>query len=339
MPNSSSAIKTFIVEDNATFTELMKLALENEFSNIEITHFKTGEECINSLHENPDIVSIDYHLPEMSGLELLEKIKNFDDSIKTIVVSGQEKIGVVLKIFKAGANDYLMKDSNCMPLLVNSFKNLTSQINLKKENEQLKEKLIDRNKYSKILGNSPALLEMLKKLGKAEKTNMTVLVTGESGTGKELVASAVHYNSERAKNPFVAVNMAAIPEELIESELFGHEKGSFTGADNRRIGKFEESDKGTIFLDEIGDMSTNLQSKLLRVIEQKEIVRIGSNNTIAIDLRVIAATNKDLKKEVDNGNFRQDLYFRLKGFLVHLPPLKERGDDIILLAKEFLKNF
>lgn len=336
---SKSLIKVFIVEDNSTFSELMKLTVETEFPHLDITIFKTGEECIEHLHENPDIITIDYTLPKMSGLELLEKIKKYDEHIKTIVVSGQEKVEIVLKTFKEGANDYLMKDENVMPLIINSFRNLSSQINLKKENELLKEELIDRKKYSSILGNSAALTEMLKKLEKAEKTSMTVLITGESGTGKELVASAIHYNSPRAKKPFIAVNMAAIPEELIESELFGHEKGSFTGADNKRIGKFEESNMGSIFLDEIGEMSPNLQSKLLRAIEQKEIVRIGSNKLIPLDLRIIAATNKELKSAVDKGRFRQDLYFRLKGFLVNLPPLRERGDDVILLAKEFLRKF
>ncbi len=207
---------------------------------------------------------------------------------------------------------------------------------LKKENEMLKDQIIDRHKYSNIMGSSNAVLRILRLIQKVEKSNMMVLVTGQSGTGKELVARALHYNSPRARKNFVTVNMSAIPEELIESELFGHEKGAFTDARERRIGKFEEANEGTIFLDEIGEMPLSLQAKLLRVLQEKEIQRIGSNKTIKLDFRMVAATNRNLAVEVKEGRFREDLFYRIQGFLIHLPPLKERGDDIILLAKHFL---
>lgn len=332
-------IKLFIVEDEITTANIMQIGLENDVPDIDISVFGTGEECVNNLHQKPEIVIIDYQLPGMSGLELLEKIKNYDEGIKTVFVSRQKEVEIVLKIFKAGANEYLMKDDSCLTLLTNTVKNFYSNIKLNRENVKLKEQIIDRNKYSNIVGNSPPVINVLKMLEKAEKSNMVVLITGESGTGKELVANAIHYNSERRNNSFIPINMAAIPEQLIESELFGHEKGSFTGADNRRLGKFEDANKGTIFLDEIGEMSMNLQSKLLRVMEEKKITRIGGNKQIPVDVKIIAATNKYLKEEVTKGCFRQDLYYRFQGFLIKLPPLRERGDDIILLAKKFLTEF
>jgi len=203
----------------------------------------------------------------------------------------------------------------------------------------LKEIVIDRNKYNNILGNSSPVLKVLRLIQKVEKSNIMVLVTGQSGTGKELVARAIHYNSQRARKPFVTVNMGAIPEDLIESELFGHEKGAFTDARDRRIGKFEEANEGTIFLDEIGEMDLMMQTKLLRVLQEKEVTRIGSNKSIKLDVRVIAATNKNLVQEVKEGRFREDLFYRLQGFLIHLPTLLERGDDVVLLSKNFLSDF
>ncbi len=331
-------IKIFLVEDDPTFTKLVKAALKDNLQ-YDITAFTTAEECLNHIHENPDIVIIDYLLPDNSGLELMEKIDSYNNNIKKIIISGQTDVEVVVKSYKQGADDYIIKNENCLPELKNSLKNLADNISLQKEVEDLKAEIVDRNKYDKIVGNSPPILNVLKLIQKAEQTNILVLINGESGTGKELVARAIHYNSDRKKNPFVPVNMAAIPSELVESELFGHEKGAFTGAVNRRIGKFEEAHKGTIFLDEVGEMSLSMQVKLLRVIEDKQVVRVGSNKTIQLDVRILAATNKDLKQEVEEGNFREDLYYRLQGLIINLPPLRERGDDIILLARQFLQDF
>jgi len=331
-------IKIFIVDDDQFLGNLIKKAIE-KLDNVEVTHFMTPEECLKNLHQNPDIISIDYLMPGMNGLELMEKIKNYNDSIQCVIVSGQEKLDVVVDTYKRGAEDYIIKNENAIVNLENSIKHLCKNVNLRKENEQLKDQIIDRNRYTNILGNSSAVLKTLKLIQKVEKSNIMVLVTGQSGTGKELVSRAIHYNSPRARKPFVTVNMGAIPEDLIESELFGHEKGAFTDARDRRIGKFEEANEGTIFLDEIGEMDPILQTKLLRVLQEKEVTRIGSNKAIKLDVRVIAATNRNLAVEVKEGRFREDLFYRLQGFLIHLPPLFDRGDDVIMLSKSFLNDF
>lgn len=331
-------IKVFVVEDEIATATLIKRTLE-QIDNFEVIHFNHAQECLNNLHQNPDVVSIDYNLPDMNGVELMQKIKAYNESINVIIVSGQEEVAVVVKAYKSGALDYIIKNESFVIELVNSVKNASSTLLLKKEVEKLKEQIIDRNKYSNIIGSSKALLQVLKLIQKSENSNMTVLITGESGTGKELVSKALHYNSLRKKKPFVIVNMTAIPDELIESELFGHEKGAFTDASERRIGKFEEANEGTIFLDEIGDMKFDLQTKLLRILEERVVTRVGGNKIIKLDVRVIAATNKNLTVEVNEGRFRKDLYYRLQGFLIQLPTLKERDDDIILLAKHFLKEF
>lgn len=331
-------VKIFVVEDDQFLGNLIKTSLE-KMDNVEVTHFLTPEECLNNISQRPDVVTIDYMLPGMNGEELLEKIKNFDDAIQCIMVSGQEKIDVVINTYKKGAVDYIIKNESAIINIENAVKNACKNVHLKKEVENLQDQIIDRNKYTKILGNSAAVLKTLKMIQKVEKSGIMVLVTGQSGTGKELVAKAIHYNSPRGRKPFVTVNMGAIPEDLIESELFGHEKGAFTDARERRIGKFEEANEGTIFLDEIGEMDLLMQTKLLRVLQEKEVTRIGSNKSIKLDVRVIAATNRNLAKEVKEGRFREDLFYRLQGFLIHLPPLFERGDDVILLSKSFLSEF
>jgi len=331
-------IKIFVVDDDQFLGNLIKKSLE-KMDNVEVTHFLTPEECVNNLNQNPDVVTIDYMLPGMNGEQLLEKIKNYDDRIQCIMVSGQEKIDVVINTYKKGAVDYIIKNETAIVNIENAVKNACKNVYLKKEVETLQEQIIDRNKYTKILGNSSAVLKTLKMIQKVEKSGIMVLVTGQSGTGKELVAKAIHYNSPRGRKPFVTVNMGAIPEDLIESELFGHEKGAFTDARDRRIGKFEEANEGTIFLDEIGEMDLLMQTKLLRVLQEKEVTRIGSNKSIKLDVRVIAATNRNLATEVKEGRFREDLFYRLQGFLIHLPPLFERGDDVILLSKCFLSEF
>jgi two-component system, NtrC family, response regulator AtoC len=330
--------KLFIVDDDAMVTTLIRQHL-SKMNDLEVFSFQSAEECINNLHENPDIVTIDYNLPGMDGLTLMNRIKVYNQGILCILVSGQENLEVVVTAYKNGAQDYILKNDNLFANLENSIRNLSMNVKLKKEVEILKDQIIDRNRYSNIIGNSNGILRILKLIQKVEKSNMMVLITGQSGTGKELVARAIHYNSPRSRKPFVTVNMGAIPEELIESELFGHEKGAFTDARDKRIGKFEEANEGTIFLDEIGEMDMNLQTKLLRVLQEKEITRIGSNKVLKLDFRLLAATNKNLAQEVKDGKFREDLFYRMQGFLIHLPPLKERGDDILLIAKNFLSEF
>jgi DNA-binding NtrC family response regulator len=333
-----ATVKIFIVEDDMLVSSVMKQTL-SKYDKFEVIQFFNAEDCISNLHENPDIVVIDYNLPGMDGLTLMNKVKAYNHQIMVVICSGQEDVEVVVKCYRDGAQEYILKNENMTLNLENAINNLTMNVTLRKEVEFLKDQIIDRNKYSNIIGNSNPVLRVLRLIQKVEKNNMMVLVTGQSGTGKELVAKALHYNSPRARKPFVIVNMGAIPHELVESELFGHEKGAFTDARERRIGKFEEADGGTIFLDEIGEMDLGLQSKILRVLQEKEVTRIGSNKTMKLDFRLIAATNRNMALEVKEGRFREDLFYRLQGFLIHLPPLKERGDDIILLAKSFLHEF
>ena len=331
-------IKIFIIEDDMIFSKAVKFSLEKNL-NYDVSVFATGKDFLDNLHKGPDIVSIDYNLPDMKGLELLEKINSYNQDVACIILSGQEEVEVVVQAYKAGAKDYIVKKDNCIVDLTNSIQNLSANVSLRKEVEELKNRIIDRTRYEQMIGESPAILNVIRMMQKVEKSNMMVMVTGENGTGKEMIGKLIHYNSPRMREPYVAVNMAAIAEDLIESELFGHEKGSFTGADNRRLGKFEEANRGTIFLDEIGEMDMSMQSKLLRVLQEGAITRVGGNKEIKLDVRVVAATNKNLPLMVKEGKFREDLYYRLSGFPVHLPPLRDRGNDVIILTKHFLKNF
>lgn len=330
-------IKIFVIEDDVVFGKIITKALDQE-ENYDVTLFSSGEELLKNLHLNPNIVSIDYALPEMNGLEILKKVKSYDKDIFTIILSGQENVEVVVEAYENGANRYIVKNEKAIVELRNSIKNFSVNVELQMEVERLKEKILDRSKYEKIIGESPVILNALKLIQKVENKNILTLITGESGTGKELVANALHYNSSRNKKPFIAVNIGAIPPDLVESELFGHEKGAFTGAIGKRKGKFEEAEGGTIFLDEIAEIDINLQTKLLRVLQENTITRLGSNKEIKLDVRVVAATNKNLSNRVKEGLFREDLYYRLQGFLIHMPALKERGNDIIVIAKQLLQE-
>ena len=334
-----STIKIFAVEDDPTYRKFLEyvLSLNPDF---EVSFFASGDECIKHLHLKPSIIALDYTLPDMSGEEVLKVVKRFNSAIQVIIVSAQEKIGTAVKLLKLGAYDYIIKNEDTKDRLLNAINNARKNISLTEEIHNLRNELSEKYEFGKsIIGNSRAIKKVFSILEKAVNTNIIVSIAGETGTGKELIAKAIHYNSLRNKEPFVPVNITAIPKELIESELFGHEKGSFTGAVTRRIGKFEEAQKGTIFLDEIGEMELNLQAKLLRVIQEKEITRIGGNNTIKLDVRVLVATHRNLAEEVKNGNFREDLYYRLLGLPVLLPPLRERDNDVIIIAKYFLKEF
>lgn len=332
-------VKIFVVEDDQAYTKFIKyvLGLNPDY---EIEFFTSGKECINNLHKNPSVITLDYSLPDMPGQQVLEQIKNFDPNIVVIIVSAQEKIGTAVELLKSGAFDYITKDQDTKDRLLNSINNARNKHSLIKEIDHLKREISGKYEFEKsIVGTSSALKKTFTLLEKAVKSTISVSITGETGTGKELISKAIHYNSKRKNKPFIAVNIAAIPSELIESELFGHEKGAFTGAMTRRIGKFEEAEGGTIFLDEIGEMEPSLQAKLLRVLQEREITRIGSNQVIKLDVRVITATHRDLAQEVKAGRFREDLYYRLLGLPVHLPPLRERGSDILLIAKHFLDQF
>jgi len=332
-------VKIFVVEDDPAYTKFLKyvLGLNPDY---EVDYYTTGKDCLANLYKNPTIVTLDYSLPDMPGEKVLNQIKSQDPNINVIIVSAQEKIHTAVELLKSGAYDYISKDHETKERLLNSINNARNKTSLIKEIDHLKKEISEKYEFEKsIIGTSPAIKRTFSLLEKAVQTNISVSISGETGTGKELVAKAIHYNSKRKSKPFVAVNIAAIPRELIESELFGHEKGAFTGAVTRRIGKFEEAEGGSIFLDEIGEMDLSLQAKLLRVLQEREVTRVGGNQAIKLDVRVIAATHKDLAEEVKAVRFREDLYYRLLGLPIHLPPLRERGNDVLLIAKHFLDQF
>jgi DNA-binding NtrC family response regulator len=335
----SSNFNVFVVEDDEFYGEILEYHLTLN-PDISVTKFAIGKDFLANLDKNPDAVTLDYSLPDISGEEVLKKIKEYNSDIPVVIISGQEDIRTAISLLKEGAYDYIVKDSDTKDRIWNAIKNIREKVELKAEISELREQVKTKYDFSNnIIGNSPAMKKVFAKAEKAINSNITVSVTGETGTGKELVAKAIHYNSSRAKKPFVAVNITAIPKELIESELFGHEKGAFTGAIARRIGKFEEAGEGTIFLDEIGEMDINMQSKLLRVLQERELTRVGGTGLVKIKCRVISATHKDLSEEVRNGNFREDLYYRLIGLPINLPPLHERGNDVLVLAKHFVDEY
>jgi two-component system nitrogen regulation response regulator NtrX len=285
--------------------------------------------------EAPDLVFLDIKMPQMDGLEVLKKIKERDGSPPVVILSGHGTVKTAVEAVKLGAFDFIEKPPESDRILI-AARNALGQKKLSDENRRLRLSFDERYR---MVGRSGSLERVWDAVRRAAPTNATVLITGESGVGKELVARAIHRNSLRKDEPFVQVNCAAIPEELIESELFGHEKGSFTGATEKQIGKFELAHKGTIFLDEVGDMSLRTQAKVLRVLQEGEVERIGSQRTIQVDVRVIAATNKDLEAEIGAGRFREDLYFRLSVLPVVVPPLRERPDDLPPLVEHFVRQF
>jgi two-component system response regulator AtoC len=332
-------IKIFLVEDDAWFGELLRrhLSLNPEY---EVTLYKSAKDCLENLYLKPDIISIDFGLPDMDGDKLLEEIQQVNKNIPVIVISGQEDVSIAVNFLKAGAVDYIVKDENTKDLLWNSILKIRENLSLKQEVETLREKLSEKHDFEKtIIGASPAIKQTFVLVEKAIKSNINVSIAGETGTGKEVYAKAIHYNSERRKGNFVAVNMAAIPAELMESELFGYEKGAFTGAVGRKTGKFEEADGGTLFLDEIAEMDLSLQSKILRVLQEREVVRLGANQGKKINIRLITATHRDLAEQVKKGAFREDLFYRIIGLPINLPPLRDRGTDVLILAKFFADEF
>ncbi|MEO0468824.1 MAG: sigma-54 dependent transcriptional regulator [Bacteroidota bacterium] len=329
----------FVVEDDDWYRELVTYNLELN-PDYTVVQFENATDCLKALHQKPDVITLDYRLPDMDGEEALGKIKDVDPEAEVIIISEQDSIETAVSLLKKGAFDYFTKGDDIRDRLLNTVNNIRKNRSLITRINTLQQEVEQKYDFEKsIIGQSPAIRKVFALIEKAIKTNITVTITGETGTGKELVAKAIHFNSKRRSQPFVPVNMAAIPKDLMESELFGHEKGAFTGAHMRRIGKFEEAHKGSLFLDEIGEMDVTFQAKLLRALQEKEVIRIGSNDTVKTDSRIIVATNRNLMEEVKNGNFREDLYYRLFGLPIELPPLRERGNDIIILAKFFLEQF
>ena len=331
--------KIFVVEDDEWFNRLLvhTLGLNPDY---EVINFFNGKDCIDNLHLAPDVITLDYRLPDMTGLDILKNIKTDYPDIQVIMISEQGDINTVVELLKYGAYDYIVKSDDIKERLLNTVRNLQKGASLKNEIKELRKEVRQKYDFRKtIIGESQAIKKVFELINKAIETNITVTITGETGTGKELVAKAIHYNSKRKNKKFVAVNVAAIPADLIESELFGHERGAFTGASYRRTGKFEEAHGGSLFLDEIGETDPNFQVKLLRAIQEKEVTRIGSNKPVKTDCRIIVATNRNLSEEVKSGNFRKDLYYRLLGLPIELPPLRERDKDILILANSFILDF
>jgi DNA-binding NtrC family response regulator len=337
-PKSNIRYKIFIVEDNKLYAQVLKKQLvDNQY---QVKVFYNGKDCIAQLDEKPDVITLDYTLPDMTGREVLKEIQKKCPNTHVIIISAQESISTAIELMKNGAYDYIMKAPDTREKLTNIIKNIYQSDQLKEENTRLKDAIKERFNFRKLIkGNSREIDHVFNLMEKAIQTNISVSISGETGTGKELVAKGIHYNSSRSNKPFVAVNVSAIPDGLVESELFGHEKGAFTGADFQKIGKFESANTGTLFLDEIADLDINTQAKLLRVIQERELVRLGGNETITLDVRILTATHKNLATLVSEGKFRQDLYYRLLGLPIELPPLRQRGNDIILLAKHFVNEF
>ena len=326
--------KILIIEDEEPIRRVLVRILSDEDSGFEIQEASDGKKGIDLIKkESFDLVLCDIKMPKIDGIELLQRTRKTNTSLPFIMLTGHGNIETAVESMKLGAYDFISKPPD-LNRLINSVRNALEKKELITENKILKQKVA--KKYE-IIGKSKPIMVVHSMIDKVAKTEARVLITGESGTGKELVAHNIHERSGRNKSPFIEVNCAAIPSELIESELFGHLKGSFTSAVKDRQGKFEAANDGTLFLDEIGDMSLAAQAKVLRALEENKIQRVGSQKDISVDVRVIAATNKDLKKEIENGNFREDLYHRLAVILIEVPELSKRKSDIPILVSHFSK--
>jgi two-component system nitrogen regulation response regulator NtrX len=326
--------RILVIDDESAIREALRTTLEYE--GYEFVGAATGQEGLALVErEAPDLVLLDVKMPGMDGLEVLDRLRAMNEALPIVVVSGHGTISTAVEATKKGAFDFIEKPFASERVLV-SLRNALDQRRLQEENRSLKKVVEVKHQ---LIGDSAGLKQVMAAVGRAAPTNATVLIQGESGVGKELVARTIHRNSLRSRERFVQVNCAAIPEELIESELFGHEKGSFTGATEKQVGKFEQADRGTIFLDEIGDMSAKTQAKVLRVLQEGEVERLGSARTIKVDVRVIAATNKNLEEEIEKARFREDLYFRLAVIPIFVPPLRDRAEDIPILVRYYMDLF
>jgi len=330
-------INILLVDDEEPVRESLHLLLKN--ADYLISGCGSGEEALQLLSsEQFDIIVTDLFLPDITGIDILTKAKRFSPSIEVILITGHASAETAVRAMKEGAFDYITKPLNIEELRVIIAKAIEKQ-QILSENVYLKKQLREKYEFSNIIGSSPAMQKVFSRITKINKTDSTVLILGESGTGKELIAKAIHSNGPRRDKPFIAVHCGAIPENLLESELFGHTKGAFTGAIRDKMGKFEAANHGTIFLDEIATLPMHLQIKLLRILQEQEVERIGSNKQIKLDVRIISATNVNLEAEVKKGAFRDDLFYRLNVIPVTLPPLRERVEDILPLVRHFLAKY
>jgi DNA-binding NtrC family response regulator len=335
--NGASKMKILIVDDEVVQREMLEGFLVKQGHAAESA--ADGQTAVRKFREGDfDFVLTDLRMPGMDGIQLLKELRRMNPEVIVVILTAYGTIGTAVEAMKEGAYDYLTKPVDLDELLILA-RRVERELELNRENRELKEQLRERFKVDYIISASRRMQEALNLVGRVAPSPATVLILGESGTGKELIARALHFSSPRADRPFVKVNCAALPENLLESELFGHEKGAFTGAMARRIGRFEQAHGGSIFLDEIGDLSPSLQMKLLRVLQEKEFERVGSNQTIRSDVRVMAATNRNLEENIRKGTFREDLYYRLNVVTISLPPLRERREDVLPLVDHFLKKY
>jgi two-component system response regulator HydG len=329
--------KILVVDDEQSHRTMLKAVLGKE--GFEVSEADDGTSAVKAVENDTfDLILMDIRMTDMDGIEAITEIKKFSPSIPVIMMTAYASVKTAVEALKSGAYDYLTKplDMDELKILIRKALNY---YHLQKENIFLKERLADRFDFSQIIGRSRAMKELFETLSLIAPSDATVLIYGESGTGKEIVANAIHQNSPRAQKPFIKVNCAALPETLLESELFGHERGAFTGAVTRKAGRFQLADGGSLFLDEISDMSLTTQVKLLRVLQEREFEPLGRTKTVHVDIRLVAATNKDLEAEVKEGQFREDLFYRLNVVPIHLPPLRKRKDDIPLLAEHFFRVY
>ena len=335
---TKSTVNILVVDDDAETRELLREVLGAEGYNVVVS--SSGEEALEAgKQECFDIIISDIKLgPNLTGLDVLKAYKSIQPESEVILITAFGSMETAIEALKGGAFDYLSKPFKIEELLVQVGRALENRA-LVRENRNLRQQLESQVQLSSLVGRTPAMLEVYKKIALVSESRSTVLIYGESGTGKELVARAIHYNSPRAEQRFFAINCGALPESLLETELFGHVRGSFTGAVDNKRGIFEEADGGTVFLDEVAEMSPALQVKLLRTLEEQEVRRVGSNRPVPVDVRILAASNRNLGELVERKKFRQDLYFRLRVIEIELPPLRERTEDIPLLAEHFLKRF
>ncbi len=327
----------FIVDDEKAISRLLSYWVKDKWK-YEAEVFDNGEDVLRKLHLKPDLILLDIMLPGLDGLATLKRIKQYDENLPVIILSAQGSVEVAVEALRFGAYDYFPKPIDTQRLEP-VIKNAIKQYDLTRELENLKEDVKREYSFDNLISADNKMQDVFKLVSKVLNNDITVLIHGESGTGKELIARAIHYNGRRKDKPFVVINCASIPRELLESELFGHEKGSFTGAHQKKLGKFELAKEGTLFLDEVGELEMLLQAKLLRVIQEKEFERVGGTEVIKTDVRIISATNRDLKLAVEQKEFREDLYYRLNSFPIYIPPLRQRKGDILVLAHHFLDTF
>ncbi len=326
-----------IVDDDLAHRTMLRTLLGGWGYNV--AEADDGEKAIEAVHQKPfDLILMDIRMVKVSGLEALAGIKKLNPAIPVVIMTAYASVETAVKALKDGAYDYLTKPLDFDELKL-TIERAMEHTHLKEENRHLRESLASQFNRQNLIGRSPTMARLMDTIAQVAPSEATVLITGESGTGKEMIAGAIHFNSLRKDGPFVKINCAAITETLLESELFGHEKGAFTGADRRKEGKFRQAEGGTIFLDEVSEMSPAMQVKLLRVLQEREITRVGGDEVIRVDVRVIAATNKDLIREMEAGRFRDDLYYRLNVVTINVPPLRERREDIPLIAQHFLNMF